>query len=483
MKRKTLLDVLIRQLSKPQDPENSITIDQKEYQELKDQAKRYEQQRKQADTIRKRGERLENDLQQVKEQNKDIREQIRKERDARETQASEQQESLQQITSLQQQLKQERQLGEQLQRKLEEQQQLLKVQQQKEDVLQQQHRDTKAELRVVKQLLMDALRSSSEASNIESRLEHILQETRNALLQNDHGQTPKGTHSLSTSESTQDVLEKKSVSVPVTHWENAVFGRMAHGGVLQTEAGAFYRITELMVQQYDLEHEAQVRIQLDANRIVDIKLLFQGDDTLSPILQLTGTIQLGESYQWYCLSTEDPQQRYPIHYKDIEVLTLTEGIPCFFNIDTSESEFSRYARISRLFTELPEENRPTKNKKKPVANLAKRKNKPSPFLEGYTVAVVGGMKKWVEQTVTDTGAEFIHDDEKQIKRITAALTKVDAVFLLLTATSHESTWQAIEIVKEAGIPHFRIEGSKSNLRQLLIDNQERIRQAREDRNL
>ncbi|MEI4927282.1 hypothetical protein Q8G50_32710, partial [Klebsiella pneumoniae] len=60
-------------------------------------------------------------------------------------------------------------------------------------------------------------------------------------------------------------------------------------------------------------------------------------------------------------------------------------------------------------------------------------------------------------------------------RIHAKLRRADALFMLLTATSHEAIWSCVDIAKENNIPHFRIEGSKSNLRKLLWENRDRIR--------
>jgi hypothetical protein len=60
------------------------------------------------------------------------------------------------------------------------------------------------------------------------------------------------------------------------------------------------------------------------------------------------------------------------------------------------------------------------------------------------------------------------------------LRRSDALFMLLTATSHRATWSCIEIAKQHRIPHFVIQGSKSNLRTLLWDNRETIMGSRKN---
>ncbi|GJM75627.1 hypothetical protein HMSSN036_78430 [Paenibacillus macerans] len=77
--------------------------------------------------------------------------------------------------------------------------------------------------------------------------------------------------------------------------------------------------------------------------------------------------------------------------------------------------------------------------------------------------------------VKQTGAEFVHENGEHPERIFAELRKSNALFKLITATSHEATWAGVEIAKANGIPHFVLEGSKANLRRLLWENRELIR--------
>ncbi|XID90331.1 hypothetical protein ACF3MZ_17455 [Paenibacillaceae bacterium WGS1546] len=256
------------------------------------------------------------------------------------------------------------------------------------------------------------------------------------------------------------------------------FYRRDHGGYIQLENGEVFNITESMVHNRNLQHEAEVLCrpsrQDSGATLYEIELLFQGDDAYSPIRQYEGYVQLGEHYTWYCIDLNNPERRYPLHRKDVEIQQPEDGMPCKFNL----SEGSEYARLSRLYRDMSsisdqkELNRTLSSKIKGGTDAG---TKPDPFLTGCTITIIGGQRKWFEDVVTESGAVLIHDTGDHPERINADLRRSQALFMLITATSHRATWEGVEIAKANGIPHFIIQGSKSNLRKLLWDNREMIK--------
>jgi hypothetical protein len=140
------------------------------------------------------------------------------------------------------------------------------------------------------------------------------------------------------------------------------------------------------------------------------------------------------------------------------------------------------SRVYRDFTTITERNSAAARNRKSTDRTSKNESepaqKPDPFLIGCTIAILGGQRKWFEDIVTETGAELVHDTGDNPERIAAALHRSNALFMLLTSTSHRATWEGVEIAKAQGIPHFVIQGSKSNLRKLLRENRQLIKDAR-----
>jgi hypothetical protein len=257
------------------------------------------------------------------------------------------------------------------------------------------------------------------------------------------------------------------------------FYRRDHGGYIQLENGEIFNITESMVFHHDLQHLAEVQckpVKKDDGMVYyDIELLFQGDDDYSPITQHEGYVQLGEHFTWYCVDMNDPSHRYVLHEKDISVLNPNDGDPCTFNINDG-SEIARLSRIHKTYEHGKKSlTKPNVTRTRRNDGGIKSKEKPEPYLYGCRIAIVGGQLKWFDEVVVETGAELVHDNGSSPDRIYADLKNSSALFLLLSANSHRATWGSMEIAKEYGIPHFIIQGSKSNLRKLLWDNRELIK--------
>ncbi|MFM9279707.1 hypothetical protein [Paenibacillus jiagnxiensis] len=264
------------------------------------------------------------------------------------------------------------------------------------------------------------------------------------------------------------------------------FYRMDHGGYIKLENGAAFNIPESLVNSLALEHEAEVECEptrkFDGSANYFIRVLLQGDDTHAPITQYMGYIELGEHFKYYCVDLSDPTRRFPLYEKDIEIQNPQDGDPCLFNV----AHGGEHARLSKLFTRYEGEYF-TKEKLKKEQSIkgstgteSKEKYEQTnaeaePFLEGCKIVIIGGLKKWFDSVVEETGAEFYHDSGETPSRIHPKLRRADALFYLLTANSHEATTSCIPIAKEHHIPHFKIEGSKSNLRKLLWENRESIR--------
>jgi FtsZ-binding cell division protein ZapB len=258
------------------------------------------------------------------------------------------------------------------------------------------------------------------------------------------------------------------------------FYRRDHGGFIILENNEIYNIPESMVHHARLEHEAAVSCELshlpDGPRLQNIQVLLQGDDLNAPIHKYVGYVKLGEHYRYYCVDINDPDKRFPIHEKDVEIQKPQDGDPCLFNVATD----GQFARISKLYkgeeyAQIRQTDTILKSKSFTQVKSNNDKQPSEPFLEGCRIVVVGGLAKWFESVVNETGAEFIHDTGDNPERVHAQLRRANALFLLLTRNSHWATWSCIEIAKRYGVPHFKIEGSKSNLRKQLWENRDKIR--------
>lgn len=297
-----------------------------------------------------------------------------------------------------------------------------------------------------------------------------------------------------------DELEpEEEAATPLLHIQpssNSLYGtffRRDHGGFIRLENGESFNITESLVQQHELQHEAELLctpVKQDGKSLYyDLQLLFQGDDTFSPIQQFDGYVDSGEGHLWFCVDMNDPANRYQIHYKDIEIQKPSQGDPCSFNV----AEGSHIARLTKLYRLQGEVLTMDAGKTKPVhpaqadqtvskRNKEKRKSllskeQPAPFLQDCLITIVGGVRKWFEHVVHESGAELAHDSGDHPERVAADLRRSQALFLLITSTSHRATWDGIDIAKMYGIPHYIIQGSKSNLRSLLWDNRDIINKA------
>ncbi|MDP4098139.1 hypothetical protein OIN60_15375 [Paenibacillus sp. P96] len=268
--------------------------------------------------------------------------------------------------------------------------------------------------------------------------------------------------------------------------QTGTFYRMDHGGYIKLENGAAFNIPESMVNSLALEHEAEVECEptrrADGSTHYFIRVLLQGDDTYAPITQYMGYIELGEHFKFYCVDISDPTRRFPLYDKDAEIQKPKDGDPCLFNV----AHGGEHARLSKLFTRYEKEYLTKENLKKEQSvkgssgtgskeKFGQAVAEVEPFLEGCKIVIIGGLKKWFDSIVEETGAEFYHDNGETSARIHPKLRRADALFYLITANSHEATTSCIPIAKEHNIPHFKIEGSKSNLRKLLWENRDSIR--------
>jgi len=257
------------------------------------------------------------------------------------------------------------------------------------------------------------------------------------------------------------------------------FYRRDHGGYISLENGDIFNITESLVQQLELQHEAEVLCTPTAHpgrhNHYTIELLFQGDDNFSPINQYDGFVHQDEDLKWYCIDLNDEDNRFPIHFKDVEIQKPGHGDPCTFNV-AEDGHIARLTRLYRLHGDLTDVHPARKKSDKPRETTdAPTRNKVEPFLTDCTITIIGGQRKWFETVVKETGAELVHDGGERPERIASDLSRSQALFMILTSTSHRATWEGIEIAKMNQVPHFVIQGSKSNLRMLLWENQELIR--------
>lgn len=176
------------------------------------------------------------------------------------------------------------------------------------------------------------------------------------------------------------------------------------------------------------------------------------------------------------------ENRFHIHYKDIEIQKPSNGDPCTFNV-MDGGHIARITKLYRLATGQnkgthPAELDPTRYKQsRDKRNSALPRQKVQPFLRGSTITIIGGLRKWFEEVVLECGAELVHENGEHPERVQSDLRRSQALFLLISSTSHRATWEGIDIAKAHGIPHFVIQGSKSNLRMLLWDNRELIQSA------
>lgn len=257
------------------------------------------------------------------------------------------------------------------------------------------------------------------------------------------------------------------------------FYRQDHGGIVKFESGESTKITESIVNTVGLEHEAEVECRIQPREggglhLYIEKILLQGDDSFAPIKQYQGYVEIGDHFTYYCVDIEDSNNRFPLYERDYEIQQPKDGAPCLFNVAVD----GQYARLSKLYYQGERiiKDSVTKNNKA-VDSLPRKKNDSSiqePYLEGCSIVIIGGEKKWFESVIKETGAELYHENGTNPDRIHAKLRRANAMFMLKTATSHGAFWSCQDIAKEYGIPYYTIQGSKSNLRGLLWENRDRI---------
>lgn len=275
----------------------------------------------------------------------------------------------------------------------------------------------------------------------------------------------------------------KSLIEEVNEKKEEYFGtfyRRDHGGYIVGDKIGTFNIPESLVNTLGLEHEAGVSCtpklrssSLEGSLHYDIKLMLQGDDEYAPISKYYGYVEIGEHFTYYCVDGTNPKNRFPIHERDVQVQQPLDGVPCLFIV----GEGSEYARLSKVFKESSEQNKISESYKNKTNTPSNRPDKMhrEKFLEGCKIAIIGGVSKWFESVVSETGAELIHESGKHPERIHSQLKRANGLFMLLTAVSHSATWSCIEIAKQHKIPSFKIEGSKSYLRKLLWDNRDKLR--------
>ncbi|GGN95725.1 hypothetical protein [Saccharibacillus kuerlensis] len=264
------------------------------------------------------------------------------------------------------------------------------------------------------------------------------------------------------------------------------FYRRDHGGYIVLEDGDTFNITESIVYKLQLQHEAEVwcapREDEYSGTQYEIELLFQGDDTYSPIRQYNGYVELDEQGTGYAVDMNNANRRYPIHPRDLDIQRPADGSPCIFNVGEEES-VARLARVYRDFSDPEAAPRRESSSFRPSSSSSSklkregRKAKPEPFLKGCTVVVLGGQRKWFEEVVAESGADYVHENGERPDLVASSLRRAQALFLLITSTSHRASWEGVELAKTSGIPYFIIQGSKSNLRTMLWENREAILQA------
>jgi len=270
--------------------------------------------------------------------------------------------------------------------------------------------------------------------------------------------------------------------------QSGTFYRRDHGGYIVLEEGESFNITESMVYKHQLQHEAEVlcipRPDGHGGTQYEISLLFQGDDTFSPVRQYNGYAEQDEYGTWYAVDMNDADRRYPIHTRDLDIQRPVDGAPCIFNVGEEET----VARLARVYRDFSAPDAPQRRESSVLRSASSsssssktkregRKNKPEPFLQGCTVVVMGGQRKWFEDVVVESGAEYVHENGLRPDLVASDLRRAQALFLLITSTSHRASWESVELAKAAEIPYFIIQGSKSNLRSMLWENRDAIMEA------
>ncbi|MCR2806465.1 hypothetical protein [Paenibacillus soyae] len=333
--------------------------------------------------------------------------------------------------------------------------------------------------------LLDALEAYRDMDGLEERDDPACAAERRIEVSSG---SAAGAHTPAASHSGQEAFEavSRTVNLPPQY---GTFYRRDHGGCVTLENGDSFNITESLVQQHGLQHEAELLctpVQQPGKPLYyELQLLFQGDDAFSPIQQFDGYIEKGDGPLWFCVDMNDPACRYQLHHRDVDIQKPSPGDPCTFNV----ADGGHIARLTKVYRQSAphsagEEQKP-KQSAQAQAELAaagrrgKEKREPAkakqpPFLHNCVITIVGGVRKWFEAVVRECGAELAHDSGDHPERVMSDLRRSQALFLLITSTSHRATWEGVDIAKTNGIPHFVIQGSKSNLRSLLWENRELI---------
>lgn len=249
------------------------------------------------------------------------------------------------------------------------------------------------------------------------------------------------------------------------------FYRYNHGGRIDFEDGETTNITESIVNSVGLQHNAVVECKAKEEGGYYFNLILQGDDELSEVSQFIGYVKYLSDGSAACVDVNSNEE-YPLHFRDVDHWNVLHGDTGTFNVQ----EGNNIARISRIYKDEKVQSINSKYKQIRKDKSSSLNKDATPFLEGCTIVIVGGVEKWFSDTVALTGATLIHNTGYQPQRVYNDIKKANAVFLLLSANSHNATWGAIEVAKRHQVPHFNIQGSRSNLLSLLWEHRSEIRQ-------
>lgn len=90
------------------------------------------------------------------------------------------------------------------------------------------------------------------------------------------------------------------------------------------------------------------------------------------------------------------------------------------------------------------------------------------------ITIIGGLRKWFQPIADELKFELIHNGGDSPDRIMHDLKRSKAMFMVLTATSHKATYKCVEYAKAHNIPFYKLRGSKSQLRELILKLEKEI---------
>lgn len=165
---------------------------------------------------------------------------------------------------------------------------------------------------------------------------------------------------------------------------------ISSGGVIDLDNGESITLTESEVLDQDIQHGAGVTFQLTAHGKRKVDIIFQGENQSAPVKSYYGYIALGEHHKWYCVDGTDPDQRFVIDERDLDLFPKRELVPCLFNVMVGGDK----ARISRVYSDQTVQKKKDLKKnqkqKKDLEKIPKPEEKIEPYLEGCKIVIVGG---------------------------------------------------------------------------------------------